>query len=110
MMVGCGTVTPTQFKQQWGDEMNLPYVYKLLTAANEQPHGFLQIRGRQANREIRLMAEAGLVDATLSDGKTEALTAINRVTDLGQSFLRSFKTPPRTARKAGMAGEWDLNP
>jgi hypothetical protein len=56
------------------------------------------------------MADAGLVDATLSDGKDEPLTAINRVTDLGQSFLRSFKPPQITARKAGMAGEWNLNP
>jgi hypothetical protein len=86
-----------------------------LIAADEQPHGFLQIRGRRADREIRLMAEAGLVEATLSKGKEEPVTAINRVTELGQRFLRKFKDAPiprgsRKAPKKGMAGEWNLNP
>jgi hypothetical protein len=61
------------------------------------------------------MAEAGLVDATFSDGKDESFTAINRVTDLGHKFLRTFKDTSaprrrRSARKKGMAGEWNLNP
>jgi hypothetical protein len=99
--------------KQSGNRMNLAYVRKLLIAADEQPHGFLQIRGRRADREIRLMAEAGLVDATLSNGKGEPVTAINRVTELGQTFLRKFKDAPIPSRKApkkGMAGEWNLNP
>jgi hypothetical protein len=95
--------------------MNLSYAHKLLVAANQQRHGFLQIRGRQADREVQLMAEAGLVDATLNDGKDESFTAINRLTDLGHKFLRAFKdspipTGPRRARVKGMAGEWHLNP
>lgn len=73
--------------------MNLSYVHKLLLAADQQRHGFLKIRGRQADREVRLMAEAGLVDATLSDDKDESFTAINRLTDLGRKFLRTFKDP-----------------
>ncbi len=95
--------------------MNLPYAFKLLLAANQQPHGFLKIRGRHADREVRLMAEAGLVDATLSDGKDESFTAINHLTDLGHTFLRAFNNFPlpiaaRPARVEGMAGEWNLNP
>jgi hypothetical protein len=73
--------------------MNLPYAHKLLVAANQQRHGFLRIRRRQADRQVRLMAEAGLDDATLSDGKTKSFTAINRLTDLGRAFLRAFKDP-----------------
>jgi hypothetical protein len=73
--------------------MNLTYAHKILLAADQQRHGFLRIRGRQANHEVRLMAEAGLVDATLSDGKNESFTIINRLTDFGRKFLRTFKDP-----------------
>ena len=95
--------------------MNLSYAHKLLVAADQQRHGFLQIHGRQADHEVRLMAEAGLVDATLGDGKDKSFTAINRLTDLGYKFLRTFKEPAirtgsRSTRRAGMAGEWNLNP
>ena len=95
--------------------MNLSYAHKLLVAADEQRHGFLQIRGRRAEHEVQLMAKAGLVDATLGDGKDESFTAINRLTDLGHKFLRTFKDSAvpmgsRPARKVGMAGEWNLNP
>jgi hypothetical protein len=61
------------------------------------------------------MAAAGLVEATLSDGKGQLVTSINRLTDSGHSFLRAFtKTPIQTglrpARVPGPAGEWNLNP
>jgi hypothetical protein len=36
------------------------------------------------------MANAGLVEATLNDGKEGAFTAINSVTVAGQAFLLSF--------------------
>jgi len=95
--------------------MNLAYAHKLLVAADEQPHGFLQIRGRQAAQEVRLMVAAGLVEATLSPDREMPLTAINRVTDLGHAFLRDFKDSPVLTTQIpnkieGMAGEWDLNP
>ena len=73
--------------------MNLSYVHKLLVAADQQRHGFLRIRDRQADRQVRLMAGAGLVDATLSNGKDESFTAIDRLTDLG----RTFKDTPISA-------------
>jgi hypothetical protein len=84
---------PQVIRTSCGDEdhrMNLNYVRKLLIAADEQRHGFLQIRNRRADHEVRLMAEAGLIDATLSDGQDESFTAVNRVTDLGHAFLRAF--------------------
>jgi hypothetical protein len=95
--------------------MNLAYVHKLLAAADQQPYEYLKVLGWPPGREVRLMAEAGLVEATFSDGKEQSFTAINRVTDLGHAFLRAFKDSPiptglRPARMKGMAGEWNLNP
>jgi hypothetical protein len=71
--------------------MNLPYTYQLLTAADTQRHGFIKLRGPQADREVRLMAEAGLVEASFDDGKEGSFTAINRITQAGHTFLRAFK-------------------
>ena len=39
------------------------------------------------------MAEAGLVDATLSDGKNESFTVINRLTDFGRILLLTLIDP-----------------
>jgi hypothetical protein len=74
--------------------MNLPYVNKLLAAADGQRHGFIKLRGCQADHEVRLMSAAGLVDATLNDGKDGSFTSINRLTAAGQTFLRAFKEQP----------------
>ena len=71
--------------------MNLPYVYELLAAAEEQPHGFIKLRGIKADHEVRLMAQAGLVEATFDDGQKGSFTSINRVTAAGHAFLRTFK-------------------
>jgi hypothetical protein len=75
--------------------MNLKLVHKLLTAANDQPYGFLKVRGSDLAHEVELMAEAGLVDAseTVSDSDTYAV--INRLTDAGYSFLRVFRREPQ---------------
>lgn len=71
--------------------MNLPYTFQLLAAADETRHGFIKLRGFQADQEVRLMAAAGLVDATFDDGKTGSFTSINRLTTTGETFLRAFK-------------------
>jgi hypothetical protein len=86
--------------------MNLSLVHELLVAADQQPHGFLQIRGPQADREVRLMAAAGLVEATLSDSKGQLFTSINRLTDSGHSFLRAF-TKTRFRWPSSCAGAGD---
>ena len=71
--------------------MNLPYTYALLSAANLQRHGFIKLRGPEADRQVRLMAEAGLVDATFNDGQPGSFTSINRIRKAGEAFLRAFQ-------------------
>ena len=72
-------------------QMNLPYTYQLLAAADAQRHGFIKLRGPQADHEVRLMSQAGLVDAGFDDGEEGSFTAINRITEAGHTFLRTFK-------------------
>ena len=78
--------------------MDLNLVHTLLAAAEKQPSGFLNVRGADLIREVELMTGAGLVDASLGHGDTEAFAVINRVTDSGHAFLRTFKNqpPPKT--------------
>jgi hypothetical protein len=71
--------------------MNLPRVYQLLLALPKQRQGILKITDATAEKDVREMANAGLVEATLSDGKEGAFTAINSVTVAGQAFLLSFR-------------------
>jgi hypothetical protein len=95
--------------------MNLPYTYELLAAADEQSHGLIKLRGIQADHEVRLMTQAGLVEATFNDGKEGCCTAITRVTEAGQTFLRALKdhtTPVEatlTASQAAVMTKWKAN-
>ncbi len=70
--------------------MNLPHAYALLSAADQQPYGFIKLRGSEADEEVRLMAGAGLVDATFNNGTPGAGTAILRILEPGYAFLRAF--------------------
>jgi len=74
--------------------MNLTYAHKLLVAADGQRHGFIKLRGLEADQEVRLMSAAGLVDATFDDGKEGSFTSINRLTAAGDTFLRTFRNHP----------------
>jgi len=74
--------------------MNLRLVHKLLRAANDQPHGFLKVRGAQLAREVELMASAGLVEAGGTVHGLETFAVIKRITDAGRSFLRAFRDGP----------------
>lgn len=74
--------------------MNLHLVHKLLKAANEQPYGFLKVRGSRFAREVEMMAAAGLVESAGAVHGLETYAVINRVTDSGQSFLRAFTDQP----------------
>src|ERR1700682_6223730 len=74
--------------------MQLPYVFQLLAAADQQRHGFLELHGIKAKQEVKLMAQAGLVEATLDDGKEGSFTSINRVSAMGRTFLGAFKNRP----------------
>jgi hypothetical protein len=74
--------------------MDLRYVYEVLMAADEQRWGFITLHGIQADHEVRLMAQAHLVEATFNDGQEGSRTIINRVTATGRTFLRVFKNNP----------------
>ena len=74
--------------------VNLNLAHTLLVAAEEQPSGFLNVRGADLVREVELMAAAGLVDASLGNAGTVAFAVINRVTEQGHAFLRAFKNQP----------------
>ena len=68
--------------------MNLDDVHAILVATTEQPHGFLKIANPKLEPQVREMVAAGLITATLSDGKAGSFTAVNSVTDAGLQFLR----------------------
>jgi hypothetical protein len=74
--------------------MNLPYAHKLLIAVDGQRHGFMKLRGSQADHEERLMSAAGLDDSSFDDGRDGSFTSINRLTAAGQTFLRAFRDQP----------------
>jgi hypothetical protein len=75
--------------------MNLVFAYQLLLAADEQRSGFLKVAAGEPDRQVRLMAAAGLVEATLNnDGRPGSFTAIRRLTASGRTFLRTFKDHP----------------
>ena len=81
--------------------MNLRLVHKLLQAANNQPYGFMKVRGTHLAREVEMMAAAGLVESTGTVHGIETFAVIKRVTASGHSFLRAFKDqPPLPARAA----------
>jgi hypothetical protein len=77
----------------------------------------MKLRGSQADQEVRLMAEAGLVDATFDDGKTGSFTSITRLTAAGETFLRAFKgrlvpgakNQAEAIASAAMVSKWKAN-
>ena len=71
--------------------MNLRLVHRLLHAANEQPYGFLKVRGAHLVREVEMMAAAGLIETSQTVHGLETFAVIKRVTAAGHSFLRAFK-------------------
>ncbi len=71
--------------------MNLDLAHAILIATTRQPYGFLKIANPTLEPEVREMAEAGLIKATLSDGNPGSFTAVNSVTEDGLKFLRVFR-------------------
>ena len=71
--------------------MNLDTAHAILVATTKQAHGFLKIADPKLEPEVREMAAAGLITATLRDGKAGAVTAVKSVTDSGMRFLRVFR-------------------
>jgi hypothetical protein len=81
--------------------MNLNLVHKLLTAANNEPHGLLKVRGSELAREVELMCAAGLVEASQTVRGLETFSVIKHVTASGQSFLRAFRNMPPIIAELG---------
>jgi hypothetical protein len=71
--------------------MNLHLARNLLLAADEQPYGFLRVRGREVAHEVELLAQAGLVEVSATNGHDPSVAVIKQVTDAGHTFLRAFK-------------------
>jgi DNA-binding MarR family transcriptional regulator len=71
--------------------LNVNLTHALLAAASEKPYGFLKVRSSRLVREVEIMAEAGLVEFSLADSEGETFAVINRVTDSGRAFLRTWK-------------------
>jgi hypothetical protein len=79
--------------------VNLNLAHSLLVAAQKQSSGFLNVRGADLVREVELMAEAGLVDASVGHAGTMSFAVINRLTEQGHAFLRAFKNQPPPKRE-----------
>ena len=79
--------------------MNLRLVHKLLETANEQPYGFLKVRGAHLAREVEMMAAAGLVETSGTVHGLETFAVIKRVTASGHSFLRAFNEQSRSRER-----------
>jgi hypothetical protein len=74
--------------------MNLLLAHKLIGVAEREPSGSLKVRGREEAREVHLMAEAGLVQATESDELDPTEAVITRITHAGHQFYRALKRRP----------------
>jgi hypothetical protein len=71
--------------------MNLRLAYKILGDAEANPAGALKVKGRDAAREVLLMAEAGLVRAAEPPTSEPNEAIITRITHAGHQFYRAFK-------------------
>lgn len=71
--------------------MNLQLAHKLIAEAERQPPGCFKVTGREAAREVREMAEAGLVKASGLDDINPTEAVITRITHAGHHFYRALK-------------------
>lgn len=67
--------------------MNVPLTRELLHAAEQQPYGFLRVRGHTLAHEVELMADAYLVECCTGKAEDgEPWAVIKWVTELGHEF------------------------
>jgi hypothetical protein len=71
--------------------MNLKLAYQILGDAEANPAGVLMVKGRQAAREVYLMAEAGLVRTDEPSAPDPQEAMITRITHAGHQFYRAFR-------------------
>jgi hypothetical protein len=74
--------------------MNLDLTRELLSAADEQPAGSFRVIGRDAAREVELLANAGFVEASIDDVKGPPTAVITRLTEAGRKLLRVLRESP----------------
>ena len=72
--------------------MNLKLTRELLGAAEQQPHGRLQVTGREAAREVELLADAGFVEASFVRAAGGPTAVIERLTVGGRKLLKVLRT------------------
>ena len=72
--------------------MNLKLTRELLVAAELQPHGKLRVTGRDAAREVKLLADAGFVEASLIPAAGNPTAVIERLTENGRKLLNVLRT------------------
>lgn len=71
--------------------MNLIYANELMVAAGQQGDRNLSVTGSRGCRQGGLMADAGLLEMS-HQGATQV--SIDRLTDLGRTFPRTFAVGP----------------
>jgi hypothetical protein len=69
--------------------MNLRLAHKLIAEAEHERAPYC-VRGREAAREVHLMAEAGLVKATQSFDIDPPEALITKITHAGHQFYRAL--------------------
>jgi hypothetical protein len=71
--------------------MNLELTRELLNAAEQQPHGRLHVSGREAAREVELLAHAGFIEASLDAAGRDPAAVIERLTETGRKLLNVLR-------------------
>ena len=79
--------------------MNLIYAHQLLVAAGQQGDRSFQVISRRGCEEVQRMAAAGLVEISIQGDRIEPAISIERLTDFGRTFLRTFAAPPPLAEE-----------
>lgn len=74
--------------------MNLNLAYELATAVAEHPEFDLEVRGREATREVSLMAEAGLIAGFAHLCGDQSHARITALTAAGWKLLRALRGAP----------------
>ena len=69
--------------------MNLARAQEVLRAL-ERCKRTLRIRRMQNDADVRDIADAGLIEASLADGSPGSVTSTGAVTDAGRRFLQAF--------------------
>ena len=70
--------------------MNLARTRAALLAIQRYDRRALRIWRSGNEADVREMADAGLIDALLSDGSPGSLTSASAITEAGRQFLRIF--------------------